>query len=270
MKVILAGYSKTGTKSIAAALRQLGYQVYDFMDHFWYHYDDWIKIMQKGASTEDFQRMYKDVDALTGAPIYIFWEEIHKAFPDAKIILSVRDEDEWYQSYTGHGDKLRAYYKYPMTQILTPTGRKYFKFYRGLVRLNFGADMCSPFDFSHHNSESMIRMRYRQNNMYCAQRAPKDKLLVYNVKEGWEPLCAFLGKEVPREPFPHRNIGAVFIEDLKDVHPAMNRIELEWKIVISILIGVGIYTSYKTYRSGCLWNAANFFSSSFQGRFSFV
>ncbi|CAK8690869.1 unnamed protein product [Clavelina lepadiformis] len=139
-----------------------------------------------------------------------------------------------------------------------------------LVRLNFGADMCSPFDFSHHNNESMIRMRYRQNNMYCAQRAPKDKLLVYNVKEGWEPLCAFLGKEVPREPFPHRNIGAVFIEDLKDVHPAMNRIELEWKIVISILIGVGIYTSYKTYRSGCLWNAANFFTSSFRGRFSFV
>ncbi|CAK8690871.1 uncharacterized protein LOC143450106 [Clavelina lepadiformis] len=225
MKVILAGYSKTGTKSIAAALRQLGYQVYDFMDHFWYHYDDWIRIMQKGPNVEDFQRMYKDVDALTGAPIYIFWEEIHKAFPDAKIILSVRDENEWYQSYIGHGDKFRTYYNYPMTQILTPTGGKYFKFYRATG--NF-------------------------------------------TTEGWEPLCAFLGKEVPSEPFPHRNIGAVFIEDLKDVHPAMNRIELELKIVISILIGVGIYTSYKTYRSGCLWNAAKFFTSFFQGRFSFV
>ena len=39
------------------------------------------------------------------------------------------------------------------------------------------------------------------------QEAPKDKLLVFNVKEGWEPLCKFLEKEIPDKPFPWKNIG---------------------------------------------------------------
>ncbi|XP_076812339.1 uncharacterized protein LOC143459192 isoform X1 [Clavelina lepadiformis] len=85
MKVVMAGYSKTGTKSMAAALRLLGYKVYDFMDHFWYHYEDWMKIMERQSTVEDFRRMYQDVDALTGCPAFAFWEEILKAFPDAKV-----------------------------------------------------------------------------------------------------------------------------------------------------------------------------------------
>ena len=86
MKVIVAGYPKTGTKSMNVALSELGYNVYDFLDHFWYHGDKWAKILSSsGESIEDFKEMYESVDAVTDAPTFLFWEEILQAFPDAKV-----------------------------------------------------------------------------------------------------------------------------------------------------------------------------------------
>ena len=85
MKVIVAGFSKTGTKTLAAALKELDYKVYDYIDHFWYHGNEWKKILTTGGSTEDFKRMYEDVDAVTDTPSNLFWEEIHRAFPESKV-----------------------------------------------------------------------------------------------------------------------------------------------------------------------------------------
>ena len=86
MKVIFAGLSKTGTKTMASALRILGYNCYDFMENYEHLYDDWMKLMCDGGDTEDIRRMLKDVDAVTDIPACIFWEEILKAFPDAKVL----------------------------------------------------------------------------------------------------------------------------------------------------------------------------------------
>ena len=84
MKVIFAGFSKTGTKTMQAALTELGYNVYDFMEQYTYLGKEWAKIMTEGGTTEDFRRMFENVDAVTDAPAYYFWDESHKAFPDAK------------------------------------------------------------------------------------------------------------------------------------------------------------------------------------------
>lgn len=88
MKVIVAGMSKTGTKTMNAALSKLGYKVYDFIENAYYLGDDWAKIFNQGWTTEDFKRMYDDVDAVVDVPAFYFWEEIHKAFPDAKVFSS--------------------------------------------------------------------------------------------------------------------------------------------------------------------------------------
>ena len=85
MKVIIAGFSKTGTKTVSAALSELGYEVYDFLDHFWYHGKDWMKIFQDGGTLYDFKRMYENVDAVCDVPVFAYWEQIHEAFPDAKV-----------------------------------------------------------------------------------------------------------------------------------------------------------------------------------------
>ena len=85
MKVIVAGFCKTGTKSVNAALKELGYSVYDYMEHYIYHGKDWEKILNEGGTREDFHRMYDDVDAVTDIPACYFWDEILAAFPEAKV-----------------------------------------------------------------------------------------------------------------------------------------------------------------------------------------
>ena len=87
MKVIVAGFSKTGTKTMCAALKELGYKVYDFLEHFQILGDKWTKILEEGGTTEDFRQMYEGVDAVTDTPAFYFWEELHKAYPNAKVKL---------------------------------------------------------------------------------------------------------------------------------------------------------------------------------------
>ena len=90
MKVIVAGFGKTGTKTLNAALSILGYKVYDFLEHFWYHRRYWNKIFDGKGTIDDFKEMYEDVDAVMDTPANMFWEEIHKAFPDAKVNIYYR------------------------------------------------------------------------------------------------------------------------------------------------------------------------------------
>ncbi|XP_076810357.1 uncharacterized protein LOC143453094 [Clavelina lepadiformis] len=130
MKVILAGYCKTGTKSMAAALETLGYNVHDYFEHFWYHYDEWHEICNQGSTKELSQRMYKDVDVAANMMPLKFWKEIHDAFPDAKIILTSRDEDDWLPSYIAQWKSIDDYFLFKMMIIITPTGRRLFKYYQ--------------------------------------------------------------------------------------------------------------------------------------------
>lgn len=85
MKVIVSGFPKTGTKSMAAALTILGFRVYDILEHFAYHGSEWNRLLNQGGSLVDFSKMYQDVDAVMDAPAFFFWEEILQAFPQTKV-----------------------------------------------------------------------------------------------------------------------------------------------------------------------------------------
>ena len=78
------------------------------------------------------------------------------------------------------------------------------------------------------------------------QKAPKGQLLVYNVKESWEPLCKFLGKEVPNIPFPHKNVDGKDITPEMENHPLGKQIRKEFFIFLLIFIvfmavGIGLF-----------------------------
>lgn len=85
MKIIVAGCPKTGTKSINAALKQLGYEVYDFVEHLYFLEKEWAGIFKDGWNENTFYEMYKSVDAAVDLPTSLFWEPLHEAFPDAKV-----------------------------------------------------------------------------------------------------------------------------------------------------------------------------------------
>ena len=85
MKVICSGMPKTGTKTMATALRMLGYNVYDFEEQYFYLGDEILKMMNEGWTDDDLKQIFKDVDAVTDAPVCTLFEELLKVFPDAKV-----------------------------------------------------------------------------------------------------------------------------------------------------------------------------------------
>nr|XP_039273956.1 uncharacterized protein LOC120347910 [Styela clava] len=127
MKVICAGLSKTGTKSMNEALSILGYKVYDLLENFEIFGKEWRKIFDGKAGVEEIRAMYKDIDAAMDVPIYSFWEMILEAFPDAKVILTVRDdEDKFCESMKTQLRKNNQIFKF--LTLFSPTLRRFLNF----------------------------------------------------------------------------------------------------------------------------------------------
>jgi len=89
MKVIIASYSKCGTKTLNVALTKLGYNVFDVIENFWFYDKEWIDILNSGhGSSTVYKRMYEHIDAICDTPTYHYWKEIHNTFPNAKVCFN--------------------------------------------------------------------------------------------------------------------------------------------------------------------------------------
>ena len=198
MKIICAGTAKTGTKSLAKALRHLGFTVFDWEEQIFDFLDHWVDVFQNGTKP-DVKRVYQNADAVVDMPGNLFFQEILEAFPDCKVILSEREEDSWVKSWTRQLESLQA----TPSEFVTPlsqTCRKMSRVFDSYVNAAYGS--------LNSKSTYVFRNRFRIHNHRVKSIVPADKLLVYNVNQGWKPLCDFLGCEVPTVPFPHENINA--------------------------------------------------------------
>ena len=201
MKVICAGLAKTGTTSLARALQVLGYNVYDFKEHCEFHLQQWLDSFETGHHP-NFKEIYQGVDAVTDVPPAFWFEEISAVFPEAKVILTVRDsEDAWLKSWKEHlqlGKEFVTFYTKPLF-IVVPWMRKARHFVDTSRRAIYGS--FNP------EATALYRVKYRQHNERVQAVIPAEKLLVFNVKQGWKPLCEFLGCDVPSIPFPRVNVA---------------------------------------------------------------
>ena len=203
MKIICVGIGKTGTTSISKALRHLGYTVFDWEEHVFDFQDHWVDVFQNFAQL-DVKRVYKHADAVVDARGNFFWEEILEAYPDSKVILSKREEDSWLKSLVNQLQVFEAVISRRFLAVLSPTSRKQiFILYSHLTAILGSADP---------KSACVLRTRYRMHNHRVKSLVPPEKLLVYNVKQGWKPLCDFLGCEVPTVAFPHENVKGEIAE----------------------------------------------------------
>jgi len=84
------------------------------------------------------------------------------------------------------------------------------------------------------------------------QNAPKDKLLVYRVSEGWNPLCKFLGVDVPKQPFPHRNKSGSFMKEAHESNTVFRNLERELIATVGVLSVVAAVCSHKLLHSQAL------------------
>jgi hypothetical protein len=214
MKLIGAGFGRTGTASLQAALETLGLRPCYHMREVFNHPDDAV-IWERAALGQqvDFATLFKGWQATVDWPACAFYRELMALYPDAKVLLSVRDPEKWYEScrntiYPATIDDPNEADQTAPDQTAADAAGQALTADRMINRLIWQRTFANRFEdrgyaidvFNRHVAE-------------VKRTVPADKLLVFDVLEGWEPLCRFLDVPVPEgEPFPHLNDTASFLE----------------------------------------------------------
>jgi hypothetical protein len=202
LKIIGAGFGRTGTLSLKHALEELGFgPCYHMSELFEKPGLDaqWDAIV--GGEPADWNAIFKGYEATVDWPACTFYKELMQVYPGAKVLLSVRDPEKWYESAAN-----TIYRISHQNPDFNPARSVHRNMINALI-------WQGTFDGRFEDKDYAIAVFLRHNEE-VKQQVPAEKLLVYNVKEGWEPLCAFLEVEVPAEkPFPHDNDRANFVGD---------------------------------------------------------
>lgn len=198
LKIIGSGFGRTGTMSTKMALEQLGFGPCHHMTEVMQnpaqpaHWDalargeelDWAEVFEGYAAQVDFP----------GASV---WQDLAVAFPEAKVIHTERPEEDWWASYS------------------TTIG-KFFEHRQNLTLPSPIAEIFETMDklliegvMGGLDKDNAISA-YRRNNEKVRATIQADRLLVFTPSDGWDPLCAFLGVDVPEGDFPRSNAREEF------------------------------------------------------------
>lgn len=209
LEVIGAGLGRTGTMSLKVALEKLGYgPCYHMVEVF--KNPDHVPLWEAAAAgrSVEWDRIFGGYRASVDYPGADFYGELLRRYPDARVILTTRDPERWYASVRSTIYEARDAYRSPLLnlvgRVVPPLGAV-LRAGRMADRLIFEGDFGGRFGDRAHALEV-----FRRHNEGVRRRVPEDRLLVYEVTQGWEPLCRFLGVPVPDEPFPRLNDAAVF------------------------------------------------------------
>lgn len=194
LSVIGAGFGRTGTLSIKMALEQLGVgRCYHMVEVF--ENPHHIALWRAAADGHpvDWDALFAGYGAAVDWPACHFWRHLMDHFPDAKVLLTVRDAERWYQS--AHDTIYQA--MIGSLPIDDPVARSQREMAAKIV-------LEDTFGGRFEDRAHAIAV-YERHNAEVRRAVPPARLLVYELGEGWEPLCRFLGKPVPAEPFPRVN-----------------------------------------------------------------
>lgn len=194
IKVIGAGFGRTGTLSLKLALELLGFdKCYHMMEVANHpdHVSSW-RSAAKGESV-DWDQLFQGYQATVDWPSCNFWREQMQAFPDAKVILTKREAESWYQSVT------QTIWKVSQERRSDARSLMVFEVIWDGV---FGGRMTE---------KDHVIAQYQKHNQTVIDEVPKDKLLVFEAKEGWPELCEFLGCSIPDTDYPNVNTTQDFV-----------------------------------------------------------
>jgi hypothetical protein len=197
LEVIGAGFGRTGTMSLKVALEELGFgPCYHMVELFEHpeHVERWEAAV--GGEPVKWEELFQGYRATVDWPGAAFYKELSERYPEAKVILTVRDPERWYESARNTIFTLQDVGSSRAPQMARDLA----------AQKGFGSDV--------EDRQHMIEAFNRWNEE-VKDFVPTDRLLVYEVKEGWTPLCNFLDVEVPKDkPFPHLNDADSFRSSL--------------------------------------------------------
>jgi hypothetical protein len=204
LQVIGAGVGRTGTYSLKLALEQLGFGPCYHMEEVFKDPPRRIALWNAAlAGKPDWPALFEGYNAAVDWPVAAFWRELAAAYPEAKVVLTTRDAEIWCQSYAETIFKLLAGRDEAPAQL-----RPWFD-------MAIGVTKRSGFDGTMSRAE--ITQAFNDQVAAVKNALPPERLLVCEVKDGWEPLCTFLDKSVPDMPFPNTNNTAEFWDLVKRV-----------------------------------------------------
>jgi hypothetical protein len=232
LQVIGAGLGRTGTLSLHAALERLGFAPCEHMTNCFAHPERfalWLEAMRRKRAGEpiDWRPLFAGYRATVDWPGAYFWRELIAAHPEARVILTVRDPQRWYDSArTTIYAAIQSRNATPAARVLyrlltwaNPRARQGFQVVQETV---WDGTLAGRFE----DRDAAIRI-FEEHNRDVVATVPPERLLVFDVKEGWEPLCAFLGVPVPAgEPFPHVNDAIDFSRRQRDQYRHIARMLL--------------------------------------------
>jgi hypothetical protein len=187
LKVIGSGLGRTGTMSLKLALEQLGLGPCHHMVEVFMHPQSVPLWIQAGQGAPEWDRIFADYQSVVDYPGARFWRELADHYPDAKVLHSVRDPDRWFES--------------TQETIFAP----------GSVAENAPGPMKPFFDVvtegmaGHLHDRDFMIDHFNRHTEAVKAAIPPERLLVFEVRQGWGPLCEFLGVPVPDTPFPREN-----------------------------------------------------------------
>ncbi len=205
IKVIGAGYGRNGTLSLKHGLEKLGFaKCYHMMELDQSKDEDlaWLKL-HRGEQV-DLEKLFEGYQASVDWPSCNFWRQQMAAFPEAKVILSERDPEAWYASI------MKTIY--PSSTALRDHLEKQADKDPLLERrceMVFELIWDGLFEGRMTEKDHVIDV-YLAHNQRVKDEVPADKLLVFESKLGWEPLCDLLELPVPDEPYPKTNTSEDF------------------------------------------------------------
>lgn len=209
MDVIGAGYGRTGTLSLQAALVKLGFGPCHHMSEMLVNLDQ-IPRWREALATDpmDVRLAFEGYRATVDFPGCVYWRELLAAWPDAKVVLTVRDPHRWYASAR---KTIFAIQQRPLPpEVTDPDAIEVHRFLFGEL-IPRVMDIGDGRRLDQVGEDEAVEAFNRHIDEVRAG-VPADRLLVYQVSEGWGPLCEFLGVPVPDEEFPHLNEGENFEE----------------------------------------------------------
>ena len=202
LKVIGAGLGRTGTNSLKLALNMLGVGPCHHMEEVIMNMPVQVPLWQAAVDGHpDWAAIYEGYNSAVDWPTAAFYGELSKAYPDAKFILTVRSPESWVASFGG------TIYKLMEESAGAPPHMQAW--------LKMGKAVLAKSGVVAGLDEAGLKRAFIAHNDAVKAAIPIGRMLVYEVQQGWHPLCKFFGVTIPAEPFPKTNGRDEFWETIK-------------------------------------------------------
>ena len=199
LSVVGAGFGRTGTLSMKLALERLGFgPCYHMMEVFQNpHFLKYWGAAARGDSV-NWDEVFDGYASAVDWPVCNYYLELAEHYPEAKVLLTVRDPRSWFESAQN-------------TIFSAPNRARMLSAEDDDTRAMAGKIMVQTFDNRIDDMEHATSV-FQKHIETVKRTIPEERLLVYEPGEGWERLCAFLEVSIPDEPFPKVNTSEEFRE----------------------------------------------------------